>query len=102
MVQDIWLPPATDVESERRWLAGALLAWLDREFLAEAIHPHIAERAASIYARQRMEGEDLLASIHVVLLAEMRHDDYAMTACSEFVVANAVAELLIARLEGKS
>lgn len=98
-MQDIWLPPVTDIEAEGQWLRGQLLAWLDREFLAEAIHPAIAERAAQVYIRQRLEGEDLVSAIHIALLAELRHFDFAMSACSEFVVANAIAEILLAKLD---
>ncbi len=98
MVQDIWLPPATDIEAEKYWLCGALRARLDAEFLAEAIHPAVVERAVQVYVRQRMEGEDLVAAIHIALLAEMRHFDFKHTALSEFVVANAVADLLIEHL----
>lgn len=101
MVQDIWLLPVEDIDSERRWLAAALAAWLEREFSFEALHPAIAERAAQVYARQRLEGEDLLAAIHIALLAEMRHFNFGSTACSEFVVANATADLLLARYHGR-
>jgi len=99
MLQDIVLPPFIDPDGERQWLQGALQAWLDAEFLADPLHPVVAERAARIYDRQRREGEDLVMAIHIALLAELRRFDFGYTALSEFVVANAVADLLMARLQ---
>ncbi len=97
MIQDVALPPVGDIASECRWLEQSLLRWLDKEFLAEPLHRKVAARATQIYARQRLEGENLVMAIHIVLLAELRHFNFGCTALSEFVIANAVADLLLAR-----
>lgn len=97
MVLDACLLPVQNLQAETHWLEQSLLVWLDTEFLAEALHPAIAQRAAQVYAHQRMEGENLIMGIHIALLVQMRHFDFGKTACSEFVIANAVAELLMAR-----
>jgi len=97
MIQDVALPPVGDIASECRWLEQALLGWLDKEFLAEPIHTKVAARTTQVYARQRLEGENLVVAIHIALLAELRHFDFGCTALSEFVIANAVADLLLAR-----
>lgn len=95
MLQDIVLPPPTDLDAERHWLESALLDWLHAEFFPEPNHPEVARRTAQIYTRQRLEGEDLVMAIHIALLAELRHFDFGPTAMSEFVIANAVADLLL-------
>lgn len=95
MIQDLALPPTGNIASECRWLEQALLVWLDNEFLAEPIHAKVAARATQVYARQRLEGENLVMAIHIALLAELRHFDFGCSALSEFVIANAVADLLL-------
>jgi hypothetical protein len=95
MIQDVTLPAVFEIASECRWLEQELLGWLDQEFLAEPLHAKVATRATQIYARQRLEGENLVMAIHIALLAELRHFNFGNTALSEFVIANAVADLLL-------
>jgi hypothetical protein len=100
MIQDVVLPSVFDIASECRWLEQELLRWLDQEFLEEPLHSKLAARATQIYARQRLEGEDLVMAIHIALLAELRHFNYGNTSLSEFVIANAVADILLSHFCG--
>lgn len=95
MIQDVVLPAVADIASECRWLEQALLVWLNHEFLVEPMHAQVAAYATQIYASQRLEGENLVMAIHIALLAELRHFNFGCTALSEFVIANAVADLLL-------
>ena len=55
-IQSVTLPPANDPCQEGEWLRAALQQWLDTEFLPEAVNQDIAQRAAQVFIRQRMEG----------------------------------------------
>jgi hypothetical protein len=94
----ITLPPATDALKEGTWLRSALHAWLDREFIPEPINLTIAERAAQIYTRQRMEGENDLGSLTIAIVTEMQAFNFQESFFSEFAVANAVSDLILASL----
>lgn len=91
----ITLPPATRPQQEGQWLAAALHQWLDQEFIPEAINQTIAERAAQVFMRQRMEGENDLGSLVIAILTEMQGFDFSKSFFSEFAVANAVSDLLL-------
>jgi hypothetical protein len=84
-----------NVEAEARWLRESLLAWLDREFLPEAINQDIADRASQIYLRQRLEGEDDLGSLLLAIVVEMQGFDFSQSFYGEFAVANAVSDLIL-------
>ncbi|HEY9823802.1 MAG TPA: hypothetical protein V6D19_00015 [Stenomitos sp.] len=99
-IQPMMLPPSTDPEGESAWLAEALQQWLDSEFLAEPANIDIAQRAASIYLRQRMEGENDVGELLVAVLTEMKSFDFSQSFYSEFAVANAVSELLLTQFFG--
>ena len=90
----ITLPPAQDAIAESQWLQTALQAWLDQEFIPEAVNVDIAQRAAKVYERQRMEGETDVGCLLLAILLEMRGFDFSQSFFSEFAVANAVSELL--------
>ena len=94
----IILPPATDAIKEGAWLQVALAEWLDREFIPEAINSTIARRAAQIYTRQRMEGEDDLGSLVIAIVTEMQAFNFQESFYGEFTVANAVSDLILASL----
>ena len=94
----IILPPATDAIKEGAWLQIALAEWLDREFIPEAINSTIALRAAQIYTRQRMEGEDDLGSLVIAIVTEMQAFNFQESFYGEFTVANAVSDLILASL----
>lgn len=91
----ITLPPSDRPEQEARWLQQSLHEWLDREFLPELVNQKIAQRAASVYLRQRMEGENDLGSLLIAILTEMQGFDFSKSFYSEFAVANAVSDLLL-------
>jgi hypothetical protein len=91
----ITLPPATDAPKEGVWLRSALHAWLDREFIPEAINSNIATRAAQIYTRQRMEGENDLGALTIAIVTEMQAFNFQESFFSEFAVANAVSDLIL-------
>ncbi|NJN60882.1 MAG: hypothetical protein HC795_04530 [Coleofasciculaceae cyanobacterium RL_1_1] len=95
----IELAPLVDPEPERHWLQQALLRWLDDEYLPEAINAQIADRAASIYIRQRLEGENDLGSLLVAIVTEMQAFDFSKSFYGEFTIANAVSDLLTERLK---
>jgi hypothetical protein len=99
-IQPITLPPSTDPQGESVWLQEALQIWLNEEFLPEPVNDVIAQRAASVYKRQRMEGEDDVGSLLMAILTEMQGFDFSKSFYSEFAVANAVSDLLLTHFLG--
>jgi hypothetical protein len=75
-----------------------LLRWLDEEFIPEAINHNIAQRAAQIFVRQRMEGENDLGSLVIAIVTEMQSYDFSNSFYGEFAIANAVSDLLLESL----
>ena len=94
-IPPITLPPAENPQQEGEWLQQSLQRWLDEEFLPEAVNQDIARRAAQVFARQRMEGENDLGSLAIAILTEMQGFDFSRSFYSEFAVANAVSDLLL-------
>ncbi len=94
-IQPITLPTAIHPEEEGEWLKAALHQWLDREFIPEQVNQTIAERAAQIFARQRMEGENDLGSLVIAIVTEMQAFDFSKSFFGEFAVANAVSDLIL-------
>ena len=99
-IQSMTLPPSTDPYEESVWLQHALQQWLNEEFLPEPVNDVIAYRAASVYRRQRMEGEDDVGSLLMAILTEMQAFDFSKSFYSEFAVANAVSDLLLNQFLG--
>jgi hypothetical protein len=97
-IASITLLPATDAVREGAWLQTSLQAWLDREFIPESINATIAQRAAQIYIRQRMEGENDLGSLVIAIVTEMQAFNFQESFFGEFAVANAVSDLILASL----
>jgi hypothetical protein len=91
----IILPPATDAIKEGAWLQSSLQIWLDREFIPESINTTIAARAAQIYTRQRMEGENDLGCLVIAIITEMQAFNFQESFFGEFTVANAVSDLIL-------
>jgi hypothetical protein len=94
-IAPITLAPATDPQQEREWLQAALLQWLNREFIPEAINTQIAQRAAQIYMRQRLEGENDLGSLAIAIVTEMEGFNFKESFFGEFTIANAVSDLIL-------
>ncbi len=94
-ITPITLPPSHNPVEEGIWLREALLDWLNHEFIPEAVNQTIAERAAQVFTRQRMEGEDDVGSLLMAILLEMKAFDFSKSFYSEFAVANAVSDLLL-------
>ncbi len=94
-IPSITLPPATNPVQEGEWLQQNLHQWLDQEFLPEAVNHTIAQRAAQIYVRQRMEDENDLGALVLAIISEMQAFDFSQSFYSEFAVANAVSDLLL-------
>ena len=94
-IAPITLPDIQHPEKEEAWLRDSLRTWLDEEFLTEIVNGKIAERAAKIFVRQRMEGENDLGSLVIAIIAEMRAFDFSRSFYSEFAVANAVSDLIL-------
>ncbi|MGC1196065.1 MAG: hypothetical protein WA882_04130 [Geitlerinemataceae cyanobacterium] len=94
-ISPIVLPPAENPEQEGEWLQRVLHQWLDEEFIPETINQEIARRAASIYVRQRMEGETDLGALTIAIVTEMQAFDFSQSFFGEFAIANAVSDLLL-------
>ncbi|MGF1480989.1 MAG: hypothetical protein ACFB4I_16140 [Cyanophyceae cyanobacterium] len=94
-IPPITLPPLQNPHQEREWLETVLHSWLDREFLPEPVNDHIAHRAAQIFVRQRLEGENDLGSLTIAILTEMQAFDFTNSFYSEFAIANAVSDLIL-------
>ncbi|MBE9225756.1 hypothetical protein IQ264_10010 [Phormidium sp. LEGE 05292] len=95
LIPSITLPSAQNPQQEAEWLRINLQRWLDREFIPEAVNQQIAHRAAQIYARQRMEGENDLGSLVIAIVTEMQAFDFSQSFYSEFAIANAVSDILL-------
>ncbi|MGK7948716.1 MAG: hypothetical protein AB4368_07885 [Xenococcaceae cyanobacterium] len=91
----IALPPIENPDKEKEWLKQSLHHWLDREFIPEIVNETIAERAAQIFVRQRLEGENDLGSLVIAIVTEMQAFDFSRSFYSEFAVANAVSDLIL-------
>ncbi len=94
-ISPITLPPAHNPEQESKWLQEVLQQWLDREFLPEPVNQRIAQRAAQIFVRQRMEGENDLGSLVIAIVTEMQAFDFSRSFYGEFAIANAVSDLIL-------
>jgi hypothetical protein len=94
-ISSITLQPATDAIEEGAWLQSSLKMWLDREFIPESINATIALRAAQIYTRQRMEGENDLGCLVIAIITEMQAFNFNESFFGEFTVANAVSDLIL-------
>jgi hypothetical protein len=94
-IPPITLPPARNPVQEGEWLQASLLRWLDKEFIPEQVNQNIAKRAAQIFVRQRMEGENDLGELVIAIVTEMQAFDFSQSFFSEFAVANAVSDLLL-------
>ncbi len=97
-IPPITLPPCDFLDQEANWLRENLHHWLDEEYLPEPVNAVIAERAASIYLRQRLEGEQDVGSLLMAIVTEMQSFDFTKSFYSEFAVANAVSDLLLQKL----
>jgi hypothetical protein len=94
-IRAITLPAVKHPQQEGQWLQTVLRQWLDQEFIPEAINQTIAERAAQVFVRQRMEGENDLGSLVIAIVTEMQAFDFSKSFFSEFAIANAVSDLLL-------
>lgn len=97
-IPPITLPPSENPLLEGEWLQKRLLLWLDTEFLPEIVNQKIAQRAAQIFMRQRMEGENDLGSLVIAIVTEMQAFDFSKSFYGEFAIANAVSDLLLESL----
>ncbi len=97
-IPPITLPPPQDALQEGQWLQAALHRWLDEEFLPEPVNAKIAQRAAEIFVRQRLEGENDVGALTLALVTEMQAFDFSRSFYGEFAVANAVSDLLLESL----
>ncbi len=97
-IPPITLPPAENAQQEGEWLQQRLHSFLDEEFIPENINQDIAERAAQIFVRQRMEGENDLGELVLAIVTEMQAFDFSESFYGEFAIANAVSDLLLESL----
>jgi hypothetical protein len=94
-IPNLVLPPAQNPHQEGQWLEQSLLNWLNQEFPPESVNHHIATRAAQIFVRQRMEGENDLISLVMAIVTEMEAFDFSNSFYGQFAIANAVSDLLL-------
>lgn len=94
-IPNILLPSAQNPQQEGTWLRNALLNWLNQEFPPEQVNQEIADRAAQIFIRQRMEGENDLISLVMAIVTEMEAFDFSNSFYGQFAIANAVSDLLL-------
>jgi hypothetical protein len=94
-IPPIVLPPIEDPDKEGEWLKTSLHTWLDREFIPEEVNEKIAHRAAQIFVRQRLEGENDLGSLVIAIVTEMQAFDFSQSFYGEFAIANAVSDLIL-------
>ncbi len=94
-IPPITLPPPEDAAREGEWLQAALHRWLDSEFLPEPVNLKIAQRAAQIFVRQRLEGENDVGALTIAIVTEMQAFDFSRSFYGEFAIANAVSDLLL-------
>ena len=97
-IQSLTLPPTQDIDAESEWLSRELQAWLDAEYLPEPVNTVIAQRAANVFKRQRIEGENDIGCLLMAILTEMQSFDFTKSFYSEFAVANAVSDLLLQKI----
>lgn len=98
-IPPITLPPAQNPQQEGQWLQKTLQEWLDQEFLPEPVNETIAERAAQIFVRHRMEGENDVGQLVIAIVTEMQAFDFSKSFFGEFAVANAVSDLLLQSMD---
>ncbi|MEO1428022.1 MAG: hypothetical protein AAFV71_02935 [Cyanobacteria bacterium J06633_8] len=97
-IPPITLPPAENPQQEGKWLQQRLHSFLDEEFIPENINQNISERAANIFVRQRMEGENDLGELVLAIVTEMQAFDFSKSFYGEFAIANAVSDILLESL----
>jgi hypothetical protein len=97
-IPPITLLPSKNPQEEGEWLKMRLHNWLNEQFIPEGINQTIAERAAQIFMRQRMEGENDLGSLVIAIVTEMQSFDFSKSFFGEFAIANAVSDLLLESL----
>ncbi|MEM1366830.1 MAG: hypothetical protein AAGG02_02210 [Cyanobacteria bacterium P01_H01_bin.15] len=97
-IPSIQLPLPQNTQQEKEWLQTSLQTWLDEEFPPEPVNAKIANRAAEIYYRQRIEGETDLGSLVIAIVTEMQAFDFSHSFYGEFAIANAVSDLLLKSL----
>ena len=91
----VTLPTAQNPQQEGEWLQTVLQRWLDEEFLPEPVNQQIAQQAAQIFARQRMEGENDVGALIIAIVTEMQAFDFSKSFYGKFAIANAVSDLLL-------
>lgn len=94
-IPPIVLPPVENADKEGAWLKSALHQWLDEEFIPELINETIAYRAAQIFVRHRLEGENDLGCLVIAIVTEMQSFDFQKSFYSEFAIANAVSDIIL-------
>jgi hypothetical protein len=97
-IPSITLNVADHPEQEGQWLQERLHHWLDEQFIPEDVNSEISRRAAQIFMRQRMEGENDLITLVLALVTELEAYDFSQSFFGNFAVANAVGELVLESL----
>lgn len=97
-ISPVILPPARNLYEESEWLQNTLHHWLNQQYIPEPINEQIARHAAQVYFRQRMEGENDLGALVIAIVTELQEFDFSKSFYSEFVVANAVSDLLMEKM----
>jgi hypothetical protein len=98
VIPSVTLPIADRADQEAEWLRGSLHRWLDEQFIPEAVNGEIAQRAAQIFLRQRLEGETDMITLVMAMVTELEQYDFSKSFFGNFTVANAMGELVMASM----
>lgn len=95
---DIILPSVTDapeLESQQKWLAGAIELWLNDEWTKLDIHRELGEATAQAYGKARLQGSDEIGEVLLSIGSDLLAFNFRETFVNAFDVANKAAELLM-------
>jgi hypothetical protein len=95
VIPSVTLPIADQADQEAAWLQDRLHRWLDEQFIPEAVNGDIAQRAAQIFLRQRLEGETDMITLVMAMVTELEQYDFSKSFFGNFTVANAMGELVM-------
>ncbi|WIA18077.1 hypothetical protein OEZ85_009558 [Tetradesmus obliquus] len=95
-VPDLAIPPS-DIECDRKWIAGMIATWLDDEWTPLEVHQQLGAAAGAAYVKCRQEGIDDMSSLVLGLSSELLAFNYRETFVNAFEVGNKVVEMLMMR-----
>eukprot|EP00878_Enallax_costatus_P007345 GHUV01007692.1.p1 GENE.GHUV01007692.1~~GHUV01007692.1.p1 ORF type:complete len:188 (+),score=26.95 GHUV01007692.1:216-779(+) len=88
---------STNLECDRKWIAGMIALWLNEEWTPLEVHQQLGKAAGNAYVKCRQQGDDDMSSLVLGLSNELLAFNYRDTFTSAFEVANKVVEMLMMR-----